>query len=288
MTFVCGFTGSLGGQDSLALARLLARSSNADFKVYMILNQEKAHAIGAPEGVYDKILQEAAAEWIDEAEDALGMDDLTCHLHYAKHPADGLLEVCEEVNPTCLVIAGGRHGALGKVSLGSIGNTLVHCAPVPLALAPRGMRHRKIDRIRRITACVGNIEGTTHLLDSTVALARKMNADLRILSLLELPKVAPTDAEALSHEEAEKVCQENLDYLKKRLPDDIQVTTELAKGSSIPEAVERADWREDEICLIGSARMAAPSRLFLGSVANKILRAVPVPLVVIPRTGKEG
>jgi len=39
--------------------------------------------------------------------------------------------------------------------------------------------------------------------------------------------------------------------------------------------------RRDPDC--GSSRLAEKNRIFLGSTANKVLRALPVPMVVVPR-----
>jgi nucleotide-binding universal stress UspA family protein len=46
--------------------------------------------------------------------------------------------------------------------------------------------------------------------------------------------------------------------------------------------VEQLDWRHDEIAFVGSSRLASPHRIFLGSTANRMLRALPVPLIVVP------
>jgi len=35
--------------------------------------------------------------------------------------------------------------------------------------------------------------------------------------------------------------------------------------------------------MIGSSRLAQPRRLFLGHTASKIMRALPVPMIVWPR-----
>jgi len=35
--------------------------------------------------------------------------------------------------------------------------------------------------------------------------------------------------------------------------------------------------------IVGSSRLAEKYKLFIGSTANKVLRALPVPMVVIPR-----
>jgi nucleotide-binding universal stress UspA family protein len=34
---------------------------------------------------------------------------------------------------------------------------------------------------------------------------------------------------------------------------------------------------------VGSSRLAEKYKLFIGSTANKVLRALPVPMVVVPR-----
>jgi nucleotide-binding universal stress UspA family protein len=61
------------------------------------------------------------------------------------------------------------------------------------------------------------------------------------------------------------------------------VTAAVASGDSIEDSIERLDWDESEVVVIGSSRLAARSRIFLGTTANKMLRALPVPMVVVPR-----
>jgi nucleotide-binding universal stress UspA family protein len=57
----------------------------------------------------------------------------------------------------------------------------------------------------------------------------------------------------------------------------------VAQGRTIEEAVDRLDWEDGEILLIGSSRLAQHRATFLGSTANRILRALPVPMIVVPR-----
>jgi nucleotide-binding universal stress UspA family protein len=60
------------------------------------------------------------------------------------------------------------------------------------------------------------------------------------------------------------------------------ITTEVGTGADIEDAVDHLDWRGDEIVFVGSSRLASHSRIFLGSTANRMLRTLPVPLVVVP------
>ena len=62
-------------------------------------------------------------------------------------------------------------------------------------------------------------------------------------------------------------------------------TSEVAvgRGESIEDAVAQLDWDPGELVLVGSSRLAQPRRLFLGSTAGKMLRELPVPMIVVPR-----
>ena len=69
-----------------------------------------------------------------------------------------------------------------------------------------------------------------------------------------------------------------------KLPAGLDATVEIARGSTIEDAVQALDWHDGELVLVGSSRLAAPRRLFLGSTAAKVLRELPVPMIVVPRT----
>ena len=68
-----------------------------------------------------------------------------------------------------------------------------------------------------------------------------------------------------------------------RLPDGHDVTVEVAHGRTIEEAIDDIDWDEGEIMIVGSSRLAEKNKLFIGSTAHKVLLALPVPMVVVPR-----
>jgi nucleotide-binding universal stress UspA family protein len=71
---------------------------------------------------------------------------------------------------------------------------------------------------------------------------------------------------------------------RRDLPDYLDATAVAARGATIEEAVRALDWHDGEIVLVGSSRLATPHHLFLGSTAAKMLRELPVPMIVVPRT----
>lgn len=66
--------------------------------------------------------------------------------------------------------------------------------------------------------------------------------------------------------------------------DGLATTAQVADGDSVESAVRTLEWHEGDIVLVGSSRLAQHHRLFLGSTAAKMLRVVPVPMVVVPNS----
>ena len=61
------------------------------------------------------------------------------------------------------------------------------------------------------------------------------------------------------------------------------MTTVTVDGRGVEDAVGKLDWHDGDLIMVGSSRLSAPRRLFLGSTAAKMLRVLHVPMVVIPR-----
>lgn len=78
-----------------------------------------------------------------------------------------------------------------------------------------------------------------------------------------------------------------LEEAKESLPEGFSVTATVAEGVSVEDAVSRLPWHDGDVIMVGSSRLAAPRRLFLGSTAAKMLRVLDVPMVVVPRTTDE-
>ena len=73
-----------------------------------------------------------------------------------------------------------------------------------------------------------------------------------------------------------------LEYFHTRSTARGTVTTEVATGPSVEAAVENLGWVPSEVVIVGSSRLARASTIFLGITANRMLHALPVPLIVVP------
>ncbi len=63
---------------------------------------------------------------------------------------------------------------------------------------------------------------------------------------------------------------------------DAAVPCVIGTGSGWVESVGSIDWQRDELLAIGSSAAGPLARVFLGSRAAKLIRAAPVPVVMLP------
>ena len=137
------------------------------------------------------------------------------------------------------------------------------------------------------TVALGTRPGAEALVAKGVALAKATGARVRLLSLVSVDLPATVDTGVIRIAGAAHA-DDVLAKAQAALPDDVESDVEVDRGDSIENAVAHLDWEEGELALVGSSRLAQPRRLFLGSTAAKMLRELPVPMVVVPRTHHEG
>ncbi|MCG2621088.1 universal stress protein [Arthrobacter sp. I2-34] len=282
MRYIVGYIANERGRDAVALASTLAAHTGGELDLTMVLPQAQPPAARVPsEPGYDELLAEQAEEWLKEGLALVGGQlPAEASVRYAESFAEGLIQEAEEEQARMIVIGAGRHGLLGRYSIGSVASALLHSSPVPVALAPRG--YQAHPGLGRVTCAVGTRAGADNLLETAVDAAARQRIPLRLISLVAVGAKGAAASET-STEQARTHARTVLEEAAARLPAEHEVTVEVAHGDSIEDAVEELQWHEDELLVIGSSRLAQHNRLFLGSTANKILRSLPVPMVVVPR-----
>lgn len=282
MRYIVGYTPDSRGADALALAAVLARNPGAQLEVVHVLDgPEPAEASSGPERNVQEIRAGRAQEWLDEA---LGMipGDVSAakQLRYADSFAEGLINAATDGEANLIVVGAARNGFLKRFTVGSVASSLLHASPVPLALAPSG--YDAPASITRITCAIGTRPGSETLFDVAVDAAALRHVPLRLISLLALD-AHDDDNGQRAVAQAQAHAQEVLEQACENVTAGTELSAAVARGKTIEDAIEDLKWDESEIVLIGSSRLAKRSQLFLGTTANKMLRSLPVPMVVVPR-----
>lgn len=282
MKYVVGCTEDNRGREAISLALALAKSLAAPLYaeielVHIIRGVAPEHATSKPERAYQEFQLKTAQKWMERAL-ALIPSNLSAriNLRFADSMAQGLLEVVSELRADMVFIGAASTGPFRRFTVGSVANALLHSSPIPVALAPSGYLPPR--EITRITCALGTRTGADSVLEVALDSAAIRHVPLRLISLVALDPHHNDDPN-WAHAHAQKTLDRAIDGVANRTI----VTADIAQGGSIESAIEALEWDESEIVMIGSSRLAERHRIFLGSTANKMLRALPVPMVVVPR-----
>jgi nucleotide-binding universal stress UspA family protein len=284
------------GTSALHLAAVLARSRNDRLVVCAVVGERWPAGIARIDAEYQDYLENAAGDALDLARLALPSDiEASFEMVRAHSAPAGLLSAADQHGADTLVIGSTSSGAYGQVSLGSVAERLLHSAPVPVAMAPRGFRARPTTTVHRVTAAYGATGGSDGVVRSAAELAVSCDATLRIASFAVRPPSMLTAGVGSRADDA--VLTEWGDYVE---VEQRQLLTDLSSGQVVPRATEATigygrDWRdaidhigwtEGDLLLVGSSSVGPLARVFLGSRASKIVRNSPLPVVVLPRSAQ--
>lgn len=279
---VVGYSATDEGADAAALGARLALAMRAPLVFVLVLPESGRSVVVPPSEGYDAYVRAKADRWLAAARKT-APDELhvSVYVTTAESPAQGLVDAAHEHGASHVVVGAANGGLRGRHRLGTVAGELLHSADVPVVLAPEGARRLEpVLGVTRVTAAIGLREGADIVLEESVQLASATGGGLRLLSLaaLDLPPGIAGIESAADHADDVFV------YARSILPDGIEAEPVVALGRNIEDAVAQLRWQPGELAVVGSSRLARKRRLFLGATAAKMLRELPVPMIVVPRT----
>lgn len=282
MRYVVGYGPRQRGVDGINLAATLARSSGATLDLVAVLPSDAPtfHRY-SPDQAFNAEVEEQGRGWLEDGMSRVPEDvHAEAHLQRADSITQGLLDaaVDPELGRAALIVVGTYHRVRsGRFGLGSLADALLHASEVPVALAPA--EYQPHAGVTRITCAIGQRPGNEVLFDNAVRLAGEWKVPLRLMSLVAVGEDRRHEWTRVAEEHAAKL----VERAASALPAGGSVTSVVGHGDSLEHAVEALTFDDSEIVMIGSSRLAQPRRLFLGHTASKIMRALPVPMIVWPR-----
>ena len=235
----------------------------------------------SPDHAFNAEVDEQGREWLEDGLAHVPEDvRAETHLRHADSITEGLLDAATDPDhgEAAMIVVGTNHRVrAGKFGLGSLADALLHTSPVPVALAPAEYQYHP--RVTRITCATGMQPGAEDLVANAIRLAADWKVPLRLMSLVAVGEDSRQEWIGL----AEKHAATLVARAAAALPADCPVTSVVGHGKSLQKAVQGLEFSDSEVVLIGSSRLAQPKRLFVGHSASKIMRALPVPMIVWPR-----
>jgi nucleotide-binding universal stress UspA family protein len=290
MNYLVGLTADRGGRDALALGRMLARTGDVTLTVCIVLPEVWGHpSLARVDAEYAAFLTRYAEDTIAEAREFIGDAVRAEYISTSARTAtEGLTSTATQTDAGLVVLGSARHGPFGRFAVGSVTNEMLHTAPVPVVLAPRGYSPASDARLRRVTCAFAGSTRSRTAFDAAVQLSKRHDVPLRLITLVVrdrqmYPSQVGYSAERLVAEQWRAQAEEAQNGAIATLPDNVTVEAGVVSGRNWEEALDSLSWEEGEVLVVGSSRLGPVRRVFLGSNSTKIIRSSPVPVVVIPR-----
>lgn len=291
MTIIAGFSASRHGSAPLRLAAQIARTTGENIVAAAVLETTEALSGDRIEREYQAHLSTHAMASLEAVVAAMRTDlDIKSVIHQANSIPTGLMELIAEYQASVVVVGSSSSGLLGRIALGSVTERLVHTAAVPVVIAPRGYPLSPIP-LQRLTISYGGAADSVKLIQTGAELAKQWKVDLRIASFTVRPTAMfgggiEQSAEDLVlrqwAQQTTRAVSAQLDEARRAvsLPD---VDLVIGAGTGWGSAVDDIAWTSGDMLLLGSGAAGPLTQVFLGSAASKIIRHVPVPVMIVPR-----
>lgn len=140
-------------------------------------------------------------------------------------------------------------------------------------------------KIQRILVAHDFEESAATALTYALALADKLGARITVLHAYEVPTYGYPEMAAVAVEFATEIERRAVETLEKiareaRRPN-VEVDTKVRRGSAWVEIVETAKQLPADLIVMGTHGRKGMPRLLLGSVAEKVVRSAPCPVLTV-------
>ncbi len=223
-------------------------------------------------------------------------DSIRRVVHGHRSSGVGLAEVADHRDSRMIVIGSAPGASPGRIQTGSTADQLLHGAPVPVAIAPAGYASWAPDHIQRVVMAYQHQDESRAAVDAVISAfaaadtAVSDNVGLHLLTVVE--RVSKVFRSRQGNRAADAVMSSVMDQAQRDLDEacaraaaaGVHVTSSISDGDDIVQAIGRFEWDDADVLVIGSKSTGPVRRVFLGDMTYKLVRAAPVPVIVVPRT----
>ena len=286
---VVGVERSERSRDALALAQRLARVAKTRLIIVAVYPGDARRAT-VEQGAHATARADEAGSTLEWVARPLAGVRAEWRALPCRSVSRGLQQIAEEENALAIVVGPSHRGPVGRVVPGSVGARLLHGAPCPVAVAPRGYWGEAFRPIHRIGVAYGGSPEADEALNAAVGLAACAGAEIRVLGVIEpeLP-TAPVLLAPGYLEREERVRDRLRDSMRQAIDaaaPPVKVSGEIVDGYADDELARLS--REVDLLVCGSRGHGPMSGVILGSVSAGALRKARCPVLVVPRGARDG
>ena len=292
-----GVDGYPEGRDAARLGETLARCTDAEL---MLVTVHADPLVVLPAGMDWRGLHNQALATVREVRDSLAPGARVV-VETDLSVARALWRVVRREHRDLLVVGSSRLGPEGRIRIGKRTRQLLCGFECALAVAPRGLQHRRELALRAIGVGYDGGPESRAALALAGEVARGCGAELHVHGVVDdrirvLGWSRPAGGAAISGEPEtpawEAAVEGSLESLQAELAGAVQATgvdgarAEVVRGRPADALLRLAG--TVDLLVIGSRRWGAVARLVLGSTGEALLREAECPVLVVPRPTDPG
>lgn len=127
-------------------------------------------------------------------------------------------------------------------------------------------------------------EGIAQVVDNAEQLAHELDATLHVLHVTNTASLADLPMESSwegVNQALKEQGQEAITEVEEMVDEDIEIEDAVRDGSPAKEIINYAEENDCDCIIMGTHGRSGVDRLLLGSVAERVIRASPVPVTTI-------
>ena len=246
---------------------------------------------GSPYAALEELPAEAQGA-LDELASEIGADDVSLTLRELRSSSAprALHEAAEAEEAALLVVGSTARGVIGRVLPGSTAERLMHGAPCPIAVVPRGWKPG--GGVQTIGVAYTDTDEGREALAAAHALARKAEVTLRVLTVVNVRAAGYAETEARrpgrrgkDFDEVEGEHRVKAEAAVRELVAEIGQDVEVQVDAFLEDPAETLIRVSEHLdLLVCGSRGYGPLRaVLLGGVSRRVAAEAHCPVIVLPR-----
>ena len=200
-------------------------------------------------------------------------------------PAPSILEVAEQAEIDLIAMTTHGRTGVGRWVYGSVADKVLHGARVPLLLVRASEQPVAPQPLTRILVPLDGSELAERALAPARQLAAEFDAELLLLRVWETPLYGVEDPPSVMEALEQAASASAKDYITHGMcqlqAQGVPVRGETKNGAVAESILEQAQDSATNLIVMSTHGRSGVSRWVMGSVADRVLRASPVPVLLI-------
>ena len=283
---VIGYDGAPGGADALALGLSWARQLDVHALVVTVYPGPAPIGAGRVDAEWVADRRREAERLLEQARTTSPATSVEFRAIGSGSVSHGLHDAAEELGASLIVFGSETEPRLVSTSTGE---RVIAGAPCPVAMPPRGWSERPSQDLGRILVAFVPTPDGWEALRIAAMFARRIGARLHIVTVVAGPAEVMSyrigeDVDRMYVSTAKETFEQSIEQAISELALDVKASGEVIVEDHPVETLASMANSSFDALFIGSRGYGPIRRVLLGGVASRLVRALDIPAVIVPRS----